>query len=123
MLRNLDVVRDFVHVDDVVEALVRLAFVDRDLSGCRIVNVSTGQGASVREMARTARRITGGLDSEFPIVESGEENEEHKEGISEVIVDNRLLRALTGWTPQISLEHGLRKAVNVLQDEGQRLSS
>ena len=49
--------RDFVYVDDVVEALVRAATapdVDR-----RVINVGSGTETSINELAETIGRVTG----------------------------------------------------------------
>ena len=113
-LRNLGAVRDFVHAADVVETLMRLA-ADDGGPGCRVVNVSTGRGRSVREMAD----VLSGLASEEglgrPQVVGTEE--EH----DELVLDNGQLAERTGWTPKISLEEGLRLAWRELAGQRVRL--
>lgn len=108
-LRNLAAVRDFIHADDVTEALVRLAALGDGLAGCRAVNVSTGQGVSIRKMAKTLVNVAAeyGLGSPKITEESGGQNEP----VPELVLDNRRLRELTAWTPQIDLEQGLRLAL------------
>jgi len=116
-LRNLDAVRDFIYVDDVVDALLRLAL-PAD-SGCRVVNVSTGQGVRVGDLAATLLRVAaeegweprGGIQEAAPMVER----------VPELILDNRFLLQRTGWVPELSLEQGLRLTLREFGSEQQRL--
>lgn len=116
-LRNLEPVRDFIHADDVVEALVRLAAAGDDRSGCRIVNVSTNQGVSVREMAQALANIAVEQGWGYPeIVQTGDSRDEL---VPRLILDNSRLRELTGWMPRITLQQGLRVALQELQRQRQ----
>ncbi len=114
-LHNLRVVRDFIHADDVVEGLVRLAAAESRDPRCRVVNVSTGKGSSVRQVAETLARIAGeeGLGS-LKVVQT---NKEYKELIPELVLDNGRLSEITGWSPQIDLEPGLRLAFKERQSQ------
>jgi nucleoside-diphosphate-sugar epimerase len=114
-LHNLASVRDFIHADDVVEALVRLAAVGDDLTGCRIVNVSTGRGVSVREMAQTLASIAAEQGLGLPeVIQTGSDQSEI---VPSLVLDNSRLRELTHWTPQINLEQGLRLALQELEQK------
>lgn len=53
---GLDVVRDYVHIDDMVDALVA-ALVGG--SGPRSLNVGTGHGTSLKELSELLMRVTG----------------------------------------------------------------
>jgi nucleoside-diphosphate-sugar epimerase len=102
-LRSLDDVRDFTYVDDAAEALVRLAGLPGDV-GTVTVNVSTGHGVSVREMAMTLARLAGHDPADVEAESAG--------GPATTIVLNvRRLAALTGWTPPTSIEAGLRQTL------------
>lgn len=117
-LRNLATVRDFVHVDDVVEALVRLAATGDKGTGCRVVNVSTGQGVSVLEIAETLSNIAAEQGLGRPeVIQTGSGWDEL---VPRLILDNRRLSKLIGWTPQISLEHGLRLALQEFRCQPQQ---
>jgi nucleoside-diphosphate-sugar epimerase len=116
-LRNLSAVRDFVHVDDVVDALVRLAVTSETLSGCRVMNVSSGHGTSIGDLARTIGEIARGLGLGMPeVIQTGDPR---NETVSTVILDNRRLMAATGWTARVSLEEGLRRSLMTLQKQKQ----
>jgi nucleoside-diphosphate-sugar epimerase len=112
-LRNLTAIRDFVHADDAIEALVRLAAVGDSLAGCRIVNVSTSQGVSVREMAQTLASIAAEQGLGMPeVIQTGINQTEI---VLSLVLDNSRLRELTHWTPHINLEQGLRLALQELE--------
>ena len=90
-------VRDFIHVDDAVEALVRLADIDTPES--QVVNVSTARGVKIGDAVRIVAKITG-----RPIRKSGPLTDEPA---TQLILSNGRLDSLTGWVPQIQLEDGL----------------
>jgi UDP-glucose 4-epimerase len=105
--RDHSPVRDFVHVDEVVEALVRLPpSLD---AGYTVVNVSTGTGTSVGELARTIADVAFqvGLGTARivspPMAPTGP--------VSSNVLDATRLHALTGWRPSLSLPAGLRRAL------------
>lgn len=114
-LRNLAAIRDFIHVDDVVEALLRLAAIGDGWKGCRIVNISTGKEISIGEMAQTLAKVAAEQGLGWP--EIVQTSSEQNEPVPKLILDNGRLRDLTHWTPQIDLEQGLRLAMEELQQQ------
>ena len=116
-LRDLVPVRDFVHADDVVEALVRLAASGEGRPRCRVVNVSTGQGMSIREMAQALGKVAAEQGLGWPdITQIGNSG---NDPVPSLVLDNSRLRKLTHWSPQMSLEQGLRLALQELQTQKQ----
>jgi len=95
-------VRDFLYVDDVAEALVRLASLSTEQT--LAVNVSTGRGTAVGRAADILSRLTG-LERRPP--EGGP-----KGAPTSLVLDNTLLGRLTGWTPGTDLESGLAESLN-----------
>ncbi len=96
---NGDVVRDYIHIDDVVDAM--LACLSHDGPG-RIFNVGSGIGRSVAEVVRDASRIT----ARTPRLT-------HREGRSadvpvNILDSDRLIRE-TGWRPRVGWDEGLRR--------------
>ena len=91
--------RDFVYVDDVVDALMAAATasdVDR-----RTINVGSGQETSVNELAALVAGVVG---REVEILHSPAESG----GVSHLRADISLARRLLDYDPQIDLEQGLR---------------
>jgi nucleoside-diphosphate-sugar epimerase len=93
--------RDFTYVTNVVEANL-LAAEAKDVSGA-VVNVATGRGFTVNELADTIGATLG-----LPV-----EREHHPERPGEVRdswADVTRARELLGYEPRITLEEGLRLA-------------
>lgn len=91
--------RDFVYIDDVVDALVAAATapaVDR-----QIINVGSGQEVSINDLARLVLQITGRKANVIT-------NEQQSGGIRRMVADLHRARALLGYQPQVDLETGLR---------------
>jgi nucleoside-diphosphate-sugar epimerase len=105
--RDYSPVRDFIHVDDVVEAMLRLPpSVGR---GCTVVNVSTSEGASIGELAMMVADLALALG--LGEVRLDPRTVGTTDPIPAIVLDNTRLRALTGWRPAISLEQGLHRVL------------
>jgi UDP-glucose 4-epimerase len=91
--------RDYVYVEDVVEACIRAA--TRDAASCLI---GTGQGTSTQAIFDTLARLTGYQRA----VQYGPER---PGDIKRIWLDASHARAVWGWTPQVSLEDGMARTV------------
>jgi UDP-glucose 4-epimerase len=102
-LRDLTPVRDFIHVDDVVDGLLRLSAVCP--TGSSVVNVSTGIGTSVAEIAELVAEAAVACGSPRPVVlpVSGST----PDPIPELVLANAKLCALTNWCPSVELSDGI----------------
>lgn len=92
-------VRDFIHVEDLLQAhLLALEKLLHDAkSAPEAVNVGTGRGSSVREVAETAARVLG---AKLTLT-----IEPRRPGDPPALVaDNALLRSWLQWTPTRTLE-------------------
>lgn len=94
--------RDFVFVDDVVEALVAAATapdVDR-----RIINIGSGQETSINELAALVAEVSGRRPEVLHSpAESG--------GVSRLCADITTARRLLGYEPRVDLAEGLRLTI------------
>jgi nucleoside-diphosphate-sugar epimerase len=97
--------RDFVYVEDVAEALLRLGATP-DRSG-GIVNVATGVLTSIREFAEAAAEI---LDVDRARLSFGALPTRPEEMHHERVATERLAR-LTAWRPATSIREGVRRTV------------
>ena len=91
--------REFLHVDDLADALVHLL---KHYSGESHVNVGTGSDVTIAELADTVARVVGwrgrfAYDATKP------------DGTPRKLLDVSLLASL-GWRAKIGLEEGLRDA-------------
>jgi nucleoside-diphosphate-sugar epimerase len=93
-------VRDFIHVSDCGGALA--ALLDSDVTGP--VNVGSGEGTSVAEVAEALARIVGRPELlRLSALPGGDR--------TSVVAAVRRLRDEVGFRPRLSLEQGLRDAV------------
>ncbi len=88
--------REFMHVDDLADALVYLL---RTYSGAEHVNVGVGSDVSIRELAETVAQ-TVGLDAELVFDPS------KPDGTPRKLMDVSRLTAM-GWRARIGLEEGI----------------
>ncbi|HEY8175589.1 MAG TPA: GDP-mannose 4,6-dehydratase [Gemmatimonadaceae bacterium] len=93
---NGKVIRDYLHVADVVDAYMLL--LDRGQSG-EVYNVCSGQGTTVRELAeRVLKRV--GLSADI----SSDSSLLRSIDVPILVGDNRKLHAITGWMPKRSID-------------------
>jgi len=95
-LGNGDTVRDFLHVDDVVDAY--LSLVDRGTPG-EVYNVCSGEGASIRALAESVLQRIG-----VPADISSDPALTRPVDVPVQIGSNAKLRHATGWTPRRTRE-------------------
>ncbi len=100
--------RDFVHVDDVVEAFVRS--LGAPLDKAIVVNVGFGRPVKIIELAQMMIRLYGlDVDPVYAPPRPGD--------VGESYADTSLARKILGWIPSIGLENGLRKLIRG-EDDG-----
>jgi GDP-L-fucose synthase len=90
--------RDFIYVDDVVDALVFLA---RKYRSADLINIGTGQEVSIKQLALMIKSVTGYngkllFDKTKP------------DGMLKKLMDTAKLTSL-GWKPKIGIKQGLEK--------------
>jgi GDP-4-dehydro-6-deoxy-D-mannose reductase len=105
---NLDPVREFLHVADVVEAYVQL--MRFGLPG-EIYNVAGGEAMSLRELFERLARIVGHAAEPVPDPDLVRDAD-----IPHLVGDSAKLRELTGWTPTHSLDDALTEVVHAEAD-------
>jgi len=99
-LGNIDTIRDFTDVRDVVKAYVSI--LENFISG-NVYNVSSGIGVTVAEIFEMIKRISGhnmNIKKRELLVRGNE--------IWSVIGNSSLLRETTGWRPEILIERTLK---------------
>lgn len=100
--------RDFVFIDDVVNAYIKA--IQYDKTGFEIINLGLGKSYSVREIAgEVIRNFDEAVNITFT-------NEKRISEIPDTVADISKAKALLGWEPEISIEHGINKCVHNLED-------
>lgn len=91
--------RDFVYVDDVVDALVAAATAGE--VNRAVINIGSGQEVSINELAARIARVTGKrVNLLYNRTQSG--------GVSRLVARVTLAHELLGWAHRTDLDQGLR---------------
>ncbi|HLB38588.1 MAG TPA: GDP-mannose 4,6-dehydratase [Gemmatimonadales bacterium] len=101
---NLDPVREFMHVSDVVDAYCRL------LAGGRpgeVYNVANGRGIALSDLLERLMDVVG-----YRVIAEPDPELVRPADIPYLVGDAAKLRAATGWLPQVSLEDVLAEVVD-----------
>lgn len=93
---------DYIFAGDVAEGLVRLA--DAALPGHAVVNLGTGQARSVGEVVDT---LAHKINATRGLVRAGAQEPVFEASVAGTVK----LKALTGWTPPMSIEAGIDRVI------------
>jgi len=105
-------VRDFLYIDDVVEALIQSAGRTGEAHGGAF-NVCSGTGTTVRDMALKAAAL---MNKPASLLHFGHRPYRPDEPMY-LAGDNRRFAALTGWSPRVSIGEGLGNMVQALAEK------
>lgn len=94
--------RDYIYVTDCVEALLLLAEKSTEVGTLLIVNVGSGRGISINELAKKIIAISG--KDIKPVYDKGK-----PVGPVSRIADITRAKAILGWEPKIGLDEGLER--------------
>ena len=97
-------VRDFIHVDDFAEAV---AIVGRHGAPEGVINVASGKGVSIADLARLIAQVVG-----FEGVISFDRTQ--PDGMYSKVADISLITRM-GWKPKIGLKEGITRTVEELR--------
>ena len=93
-----DAVRDYVYIDDVVDAIL----LSVENKGSSIINVSSGKGSSVMDIVQMIEEISGRVvQKEFIPDRPGD--------VKTNILSNKRAYELYGWKPKVELKDGLSR--------------
>lgn len=108
-LGNTNAVRDFIYVQDTVEAMIALALSENTAG--RPFNIGTGIGSSIQTLVEHAARHTsfkGSIKSDSSRVRSGE--------VSIVVPEISAIQLATGWKAKRNLDEGVRLTVQAFRE-------
>lgn len=109
------IARDYVYVDDAVEAYLLAAAVPGQTPGA-IYNVGSAVQTSLREVVETARRALA-----IPVEPSWGSMASRQWDTSTWVADNRAIRRALDWRPRHDFEQGLRLTTGWLREQPARL--
>ncbi|RMG48855.1 MAG: NAD-dependent epimerase/dehydratase family protein [Acidobacteria bacterium] len=105
--------RDYLYVDDLVDALLRVAGGPAGELAGRVFNAGTGSGTAFAEMARQVVAACG--SGRLRHVPWPEERRRIETG--DAVLDATRLRDATGWNPRIALAEGIERTVRFYRRE------
>jgi dTDP-glucose 4,6-dehydratase len=103
-LGTLETRRDFTFVEDT--ALGFLAIGSSDATVGEVVNVGTGADVSIAEIVEKVAAI---VEHPLQVTEESKRLRPEKSEVTRLHADATLARELAGWTPEVSLDEGLRR--------------
>ena len=98
VLRDGSCIRDFVHVSDVIDGLVKLERLNKN----GVYNLGSGVGVSIYELAKSVLELSGEGHRDVLSLQQ-------KKVMSSVILDSSKLSVECNWKPKISLCDGIRE--------------
>lgn len=105
-LQQKTVVRDYIFIDDVVDAYLLIAQNPKKVTG-EVLNISTGKGMSLVDVAKLVIKLTGATGVRLNIggfpIRNGE--------VLSLIGDPTKIKKLLRWEAKYSLEDGLKKTI------------
>jgi len=105
--------RDLNFVTDTVRGLIDLARCDAAVG--REVNIGSGAEISIERLAQT---LTAIINPKARIVSDAERVRPADSEVDRLLCDSTLLRTLTGWSPQVTLQEGLERTVSWFREPG-----
>lgn len=105
---NLDSVRDFLDVRDVVDAY--LALLERGVAG-EVYNVASGEGIRLSALLERLQRLAG-----WQVTPELEPRLARRSDIAQLVGDATKLRKETGWRPRIALDQTLQDLLDAQAD-------
>lgn len=99
-------VRDFLYIDDEVEAYIKAIETQREIFG-EIMNTGTRRGVSIRQLVEIIREMTGAKSRVLWNSISKRPFE-----IQNLTIDIEKIGEFLNWSPRYSLEEGLEKTIS-----------
>jgi nucleoside-diphosphate-sugar epimerase len=102
--------RDFVYIDDVVEAIKLCALkINHFGTDIRYYNIASGKSISVYELTEL---ITSNVDTSTKLCFKFADEEKRKNEVNETVGSFKRINGDFGWKPLISLNEGLKKLLS-----------
>lgn len=102
------VVRDFIYIDDLTEALYKI--VESDLTD-EIINIGTGTGVSVNRVLSAIEQTIGRTLQKEYVPERGFD-------VSSNVLNVQKVLTKLGWSPATTIEEGIHKVYDAMMREG-----
>jgi nucleoside-diphosphate-sugar epimerase len=114
---NGEEIRDYLYIDDLIEAMLVGAFNKEKTNGLYFV-MGSGTGYKLKDAFNTVIDLAKEIN---PKTNSILKHVDPPQGLSPIekrnfVADTKLFTALTGWTPKVSFEEGIKAYLHTLND-------
>ncbi|MBP9855307.1 MAG: NAD-dependent 4,6-dehydratase LegB [Candidatus Omnitrophica bacterium] len=110
-LGNMDATRDFNFVSNTVDSFLKVAESPKTIG--EVLNSGSGREVTIAEVLEIIQNIT---QSKVKVVTEQSRMRPKKSEVERLICSAEKLKQLTGWTPEVSLEAGLKKTCQWIKD-------
>jgi dTDP-glucose 4,6-dehydratase len=114
-LGNLEPTRDLNYVIDTVKGFVRAAESPEAIGN--VVNLGTGSEISIGNLAGLILKILG---KDMPIISESKRSRPENSEVDRLLADNKKASQLLGWSPQYSIEDGLKSTIEWIEKNNER---
>ncbi|MBF0553522.1 MAG: SDR family oxidoreductase [Nitrospirae bacterium] len=104
--------RDFNFVDDICKGFIALAKCDMAVG--KEINIGSGQEISIEKLVKLIAFLT---NSKAEIISDDFRKRPTNSEVERLVCDNKLIKNLTGWMPEVSLEEGLTRTIEWFKNE------
>jgi UDP-glucose 4-epimerase len=108
-LGSLDPVRDLTYVGDTVRGFLSAGVAEKAVG--QVINLGTGQGISIGELAQTIMQIAG---RKMAIVADSDRVRPQASEVRLLIAKTERARDLLDWEPEIPLAEGLKRVIDYI---------
>jgi len=113
-LGNIDAKRDFTYVDDTARGAV--AILQSEIPNGEVINLGSNKTYSIKELALQIGKAMGYKNIEIKI----DSSRLRPLDVNVLQCDYGKAHKLTGWTPKIGIEEGLKRTVDWYMNNGKR---
>lgn len=107
-VQNLSPKRDFLYVDDLISALLKVILSDENREGMDVFNLGYGQSHSVEDVINIVVKKIG---KEIPVNVIGRQRPDE---VMDCYCDFRKFSSRYGWKPKTSIEAGISKLLSLV---------
>lgn len=108
-LGSLDPVRDLTYVGDTVRGFLCAGVAEKAVG--QVINLGTGQGTSIGDLAQTIMKIAG---RKLAIVADADRVRPPASEVRLLIAKTERARDLLGWEPEVPLAEGLKRVIDYI---------
>ena len=105
-LGNVNAIRDFNYVADVIDGFIRMAECGEAIG--QVINIGTGKEVSISQLVTV---IAGLLGKDIRVVSEDERVRPSNSEVERLCAQNSKARAILQWSPQYTLDKGLARTV------------